>query len=99
VREDIGLTIVAPKVRWWPGCRSLRRRAPRLLRPSRAAARLEGSKAFTKNFLERHRIPTAGYAAFTKDTFDPPISGRSACPWSSRPTDSRRQGRRHLRDP
>ncbi len=39
--------------------------------PSRAAARLEGSKAFTKDFLERHRIPTAGYAAFTADTYDP----------------------------
>ena len=39
--------------------------------PSRAAARLEGSKAFTKDFLKRHRIPTAGYATFTAATFDP----------------------------
>jgi len=33
--------------------------------PSRAAAQLEGSKAFTKDFLARHRIPTAAYGAFT----------------------------------
>ena len=39
--------------------------------PSRAAARLEGSKAYTKEFLKRHRIPTAGYATFTASNFDP----------------------------
>jgi phosphoribosylamine--glycine ligase len=39
--------------------------------PTRAAARLEGSKAYTKEFLERHAIPTAGYATFTRDSFDP----------------------------
>jgi phosphoribosylamine--glycine ligase len=38
--------------------------------PQRLAARLEGSKQFTKEFLVRHRIPTARYAAFTRDTFD-----------------------------
>jgi phosphoribosylamine---glycine ligase len=39
--------------------------------PRRLAARLEGSKQFTKEFLVRHRIPTARYAAFTKEAFDP----------------------------
>ncbi len=38
--------------------------------PRQLAARLEGSKQFTKEFLVRHRIPTARYAAFTRDTFD-----------------------------
>jgi len=33
--------------------------------PSKAAAQLEGSKAFTKDFLARHNIPTADYANFT----------------------------------
>jgi phosphoribosylamine--glycine ligase len=33
--------------------------------PSRAAARLEGSKSFNKDFLARHGIPTADYATFT----------------------------------
>jgi len=34
--------------------------------PSRAAAQLEGSKAFTKDFLARHRIPTAAYSSFSE---------------------------------
>ncbi|MGD8926068.1 MAG: phosphoribosylamine--glycine ligase [Thioalkalispiraceae bacterium] len=34
--------------------------------PSRGAAQLEGSKAFTKDFLARHRIPTAAYQNFTE---------------------------------
>ena len=38
--------------------------------PKRLAARLEGSKQFSKEFLTRHRIPTARYAAFTRETFD-----------------------------
>jgi len=38
--------------------------------PRRLAARLEGSKQFTKEFLVRHRIPTARYSAFTHETFD-----------------------------
>ncbi len=33
--------------------------------PTKAAAQLEGSKAFTKDFLARHRIPTAAYGNFT----------------------------------
>ena len=33
--------------------------------PSQAAAQLEGSKAFCKDFLTRHGIPTAAYASFT----------------------------------
>ncbi len=39
--------------------------------PRRLAARLEGSKQFTKEFLTRHGIPTARYAVFTRDSFDP----------------------------
>lgn len=33
--------------------------------PSKGAAQLEGSKAFTKDFLARHNIPTAAYGNFT----------------------------------
>jgi phosphoribosylamine--glycine ligase len=39
--------------------------------PRKLAARLEGSKQFAKDFLTRHRIPTARYAAFTRENFDP----------------------------
>jgi phosphoribosylamine--glycine ligase len=37
----------------------------RIFGPTRAAAQLEGSKAFTKDFLTRHKIPTAAYGNFT----------------------------------
>ncbi|KAI5280520.1 Bifunctional purine biosynthetic protein ade1, partial [Ascosphaera aggregata] len=33
--------------------------------PSKAAARMEGSKVFSKDFMKRHNIPTAAYATFT----------------------------------
>ena len=36
--------------------------------PSKWAAQLEGSKDFSKQFMKRHGIPTAGYATFTKET-------------------------------
>lgn len=38
--------------------------------PSKAAAQLEGSKDFAKEFMMRHSIPTAKYATFTKDTLE-----------------------------
>jgi phosphoribosylamine---glycine ligase len=38
--------------------------------PRRAPAQLEGSKAFTKAFLDRHGIPTAAYRTFTRANFD-----------------------------
>jgi len=71
-REDVGLTIVGPEGPLVAGIVDRFAAAGRAcFGPSRAAARLEGSKAFTKEFLERHRIPTASYAAFDKDSFDP----------------------------
>jgi phosphoribosylamine--glycine ligase len=38
--------------------------------PSAEAAQLEGSKAFSKKFMQRHNIPTADYAEFTYDLYD-----------------------------
>ncbi|GAA4233931.1 phosphoribosylamine--glycine ligase [Postechiella marina] len=38
--------------------------------PQKAAAELEGSKEFAKEFLYRHNIPTAAYQSFTKDTVE-----------------------------
>ncbi len=72
VREDIELTIVGPEGPLVAGIVDRFTAAGRAcFGPSRAAARLEGSKAFTKNFLQRHRIPTASYATFTAEDFDP----------------------------
>ncbi|QEC68155.1 phosphoribosylamine--glycine ligase [Panacibacter ginsenosidivorans] len=38
--------------------------------PAAYGAQLEGSKAFSKKFMQRHKIPTAGYAEFTNENFE-----------------------------
>lgn len=71
INEDIGLTIIGPEVPLVAGIVDRFNAAQRrCFGPSRKAAQLEGSKAFTKNFLRRHRIPTASFATFTAATFD-----------------------------
>jgi phosphoribosylamine---glycine ligase len=70
--EQIDLTIVGPEAPLVLGVVDAFNAAGlRCFGPSKLAARLEGSKAFTKDFLSRHRIPTAAYATFTKENFDP----------------------------
>ena len=65
--RDIGLTIVGPEVPLVAGVVDQFTRAGlRCFGPSGKAAQLEGSKAFTKDFLARHAIPTAAYATFTE---------------------------------
>ena len=64
--SDIGLTIVGPEVPLVAGIvDDFGAAGLRCFGPSRAASQLEGSKAFAKDFLARHNIPTAAYAAFT----------------------------------
>jgi phosphoribosylamine--glycine ligase len=71
VAENIELTIIGPEGPLVAGIVDRFAAANRrCFGPSRNAARLEGSKAFSKDFLNRHRIPTAGYAAYTAATFD-----------------------------
>lgn len=70
-REKIDLTIVGPEAPLVIGVTDAFEAAGlRCFGPRRLAARLEGSKAFTKEFLRRHKIPTAAYATFTKANFD-----------------------------
>jgi len=70
-REQVGLTIVGPETPLVMGIVDAFTAAGlRCFGPSRAAAQLEGSKAFSKDFLRRHGIPTAGYRCFTRDDFD-----------------------------
>lgn len=38
--------------------------------PQQAGAQLEGSKDFSKDFMQRHQIPTAAYRSFTKETLE-----------------------------
>ncbi len=70
-QETIDLTIVGPEGPLVIGVVDAFQEAGlRCFGPRKLAARLEGSKAFSKDFLKRHRIPTAAYANFTKDNFD-----------------------------
>lgn len=65
--NDIGLTIVGPEAPLVIGVVDAFRDAGlKIFGPTQAAAQLEGSKAFTKDFLARHKIPTAEYQNFTE---------------------------------
>jgi phosphoribosylamine--glycine ligase len=64
--EGIGLTVVGPEAALAAGVSDRFRAAGlRCFGASRVAAQLESSKAFAKEFLARHNIPTARYAVFT----------------------------------
>ena len=64
--ERIALTVVGPEAPLAAGVVDLfRLRGLRIFGPTRAAAQLESSKAFAKDFMQRHGIPTALYASFT----------------------------------
>ena len=66
-REGIDLTIVGPEAPLVAGVVDRFEAAGlKIFGPSARAAQLEGSKTFTKDFLARHRIPTAAYASFTE---------------------------------
>lgn len=64
--ENIDLTIVGPEAPLVIGVVDAFRTAGlKIFGPTQAAAQLEGSKAFTKDFLARHHIPSAEYQNFT----------------------------------
>jgi phosphoribosylamine--glycine ligase len=64
--QVIGLTIVGPEAPLVAGVVDAFQAAGlRCFGPSKAAAQLEGSKSFSKDFLARHNIPTAAYQTFT----------------------------------
>jgi len=71
--NEIGLTIVGPEATLVEGIvDAFTDSGLKIFGPTKAAAQLEGSKAFTKDFLERHQIPTAFYGNFTE--IDPAIA-------------------------
>ncbi|MEO8061103.1 MAG: phosphoribosylamine--glycine ligase [Burkholderiales bacterium] len=64
--EKITLTVVGPEAPLAAGIVDLfRARGLRVFGPTKAAAQLESSKAFAKEFMQRHGIPTAAFASFT----------------------------------
>ncbi|WP_444923548.1 phosphoribosylamine--glycine ligase [Microbulbifer sp. DLAB2-AF] len=65
--NGVELTIVGPEAPLVDGIVDFfNGRGLAIFGPSKGAAQLEGSKAFTKDFLERHKIPTAAYRNFTE---------------------------------
>lgn len=66
-REGVSVTVVGPEGPLVNGVVDRFRAAGhRIFGPTKDAAQLEGSKAYAKNFLARHGIPTAHYAVFTE---------------------------------
>src|SRR5574343_83873 len=67
-REKIALTVVGPEAPLSAGVvDAFRARGLRIFGPTKAAAQLESSKAFAKDFMKRHRITTAAYETFSDD--------------------------------
>jgi phosphoribosylamine--glycine ligase len=66
-QNGVGLTIVGPEAPLVDGMVDFfQERGLRCFGPGKGAAQLEGSKAFTKDFLARHDIPSAAYGNFTE---------------------------------
>jgi phosphoribosylamine--glycine ligase len=65
-KEEIALTVVGPEAPLAAGVvDAVRAAGHRIFGPTQKAAQLESSKDFAKNFMVRHRIPTAKHATFT----------------------------------
>jgi phosphoribosylamine--glycine ligase len=80
-REGVSLTIIGPEGPLVAGIVDAFEAAGlRCFGPRRAAAQLEGSKAYTKEFLRRYKIPTASYATFTRANFDAAYVRRQRAP-------------------
>lgn len=79
--EGVSLTIIGPEAPLVAGVvDAFEREGLRCFGPRQAAARLEGSKAFAKEFLRRHHIPTAASVTVTRDSFDPEAVRRQRTP-------------------
>lgn len=66
-QNQIGLTIVGPEAPLVAGVvDAFRTNGLKIFGPTQTAAQLEGSKSFAKDFLARHKIPTAEYQNFTE---------------------------------
>lgn len=71
--NEINLVVVGPEEPLVKGVYDFYQKAlPAIpvIGPAAYGAQLEGSKAFSKKFMQRHNIPTAGYAEFTNENFE-----------------------------
>ncbi|MER3497587.1 MAG: phosphoribosylamine--glycine ligase [Chitinophagaceae bacterium] len=74
IEAQIDLVFVGPEEPLVNGISDFLKKDERLkdllvIGPTKKAARLEGSKAFAKSFMQRHNIPTAAYKEFTLDNY------------------------------
>lgn len=75
LEQNINMLVVGPEEPLVKGIYDFFQNDPQLqhiivVGPSAEAAQLEGSKAFSKKFMQRHQIPTAAYAEFTYENFE-----------------------------
>jgi len=71
--QKVALTVVGPEVPLAAGIvDEFRKQGLRIFGPTRAAAQLESSKAFSKAFMQRHGIPTAAF-----ETFSDPVAAHA----------------------
>ena len=75
LHHKINMLVVGPEEPLVKGIYDFFQKDPQLKQvivvgPSAEAAQLEGSKAFSKKFMQRHNIPTAAYAEFTLENFE-----------------------------
>lgn len=75
IQNNIGMLVVGPEEPLVKGIYDHFKSTPSLshimvIGPSKAAARLEGSKAFAKEFMHRNNIPTAGYREFDETNYE-----------------------------
>lgn len=74
-QHHIDLVVVGPEQPLVEGVADfLREQGTPVVGPGLVGAQLEGSKAFSKAFMQRHQIPTAGYAAFEADEVEAAIA-------------------------
>ena len=75
LEEDISMVVVGPEDPLVRGIHDFFLKDPEIsnipvIGPQKEAARLEGSKEFAKEFMQRHGIPTAAYQSFTSETIE-----------------------------
>ena len=98
--HDIGLVVVGPEAPLALGLTDLLcARGIPVFGPSRAAAELEWSKAFAKDFMRRHGIPTAPYGVFTEFEAAVDFIRTAGAPGGKGRRPGGRQRRADLRDP
>ena len=100
LENEIGLVIIGPEAPLVAGLTDdLEAHGIKVFGPSQAAARLEGSKGFTKDLCARAGIPTASYARFCRCGVSQGLSGAADSSHRDQGRRARRrQGRDHRRD-